>query len=113
MVLYHGSPLLLEVLEPGEHPIFASHELASAIPFALPIRPDARGSCFWSMERGAGEPRVTIHDGWLDTAAVGYVYELASDEFEPVDTWQWICRTPVRPLSRRAIRAADYVHLIR
>lgn len=113
MVLYHGSSALVSLLEPRGGSIYASHDRRSAIPFALPIRADEHGRSYWSMMRESGVPRITIHHGWLDIDAVGYVYELASAGFVQIDDWQWVCRDAVRPLAHDVVAARDYVDWIR
>jgi hypothetical protein len=96
--LYHGSKTLVEVLLP--HPahgvgpekdrqtaVYASSHPNFAIPFALPIMPDA-GRCAWKMSFEDGDPQIAILSGYLDLSRIGYLYRVAADGFESVDAQQ-------------------------
>ncbi len=106
-VLYHGSPVLVPVLEGKDGFVYAASERSTAIPFALAIRPDERGRCKWGFDMGASQPRIWIEHGWLDTTGVGYLYRLAGDGFEE-RRYQWVSRVAVTPLGHEVIRSADY-----
>lgn len=110
-MLYHGSPVLVPVLEPLKGFVCAAQDRCVAIPFALAFRPDARGRCQWVIHMHAAEPRISIVEGWLDTTGVGYLYRLPADRFEYA-RYQWVCREPVTPLGHDVIRSADYVDWI-
>jgi hypothetical protein len=106
-VLYHGSPVLVPVLEPLEGFVCAADDRQVAIPFALAFRPDQRGRSKWTLHMHATEPRISIEHGWLDTTGVGYLYRLPADRFEYA-RYQWLSREPVTPLGHEIIRSADY-----
>lgn len=121
--LYHGSPALVAILEPrparGVGPeqdrpraVYATHERVFAIPFALPIAPDATGGLAWSLELAEGTPRITIARGHLDTARVGFLYRLPADTFAPLDDRQWVSHTPVAPLDYEIVHPAEYAHWV-
>ena len=107
-VLYHGSTVLVPVLEPISGAVNASHDRWVAMPFALVFLPDDRGRCVWSL-RGS---RIVLQHGSLDPCGVGYLYRLAPDRFEQVNPMVWLCREPVTPLDYEVIRGADYVDWI-
>lgn len=107
-VLYHGSLVLVPVLEPLKGFVYAAHDRQVAIPFALVFRPDDRGRCSWSLRMHATEPRISIEHGSLDTTGIGYLYRLPTDHFE-YRQYQWLSREPVTPLGHEVIRSADYV----
>ncbi len=107
-VLYHGSRVLVPVLEPLKGFVYAAQNRCVAIPFALAFRPDGRGRCQWEIDLDAAEPRISIVHGWLDTTGVGYLYRLPAGRFECA-RYQWVSRAPVMPLSHEVIRSADYV----
>lgn len=106
--LYHGSLVLVPVLEPGDNLLFAAHDRQAAIPFALAIRPDDRGRCTWELHKDAANPRISIKHGWLDTTGVGYLYHLPVERFEHRQH-QSVSYEPVTPLRHEVIRSADYV----
>lgn len=114
-VLYHGSAVLVPVLEPRKGLVCAAQDRSVAIPFALAFRPDERGRHQWAIQMHAdmhaAEPRISIVHGWLDTTGVGYLYRLPVDRFEYA-RYQWVCREPVTPLGHEVIRTADYVSWI-
>jgi hypothetical protein len=110
-VIYHGSSVLVPVLEPIKGFVYAAHDRSIAIPFALVIRPDERGRAQWRLHVHATEPRISIEHGWLDTTGVGYVYRLAPDGFDQKH-FEWLSSAPVTPLGHEIIRSADYVHWI-
>jgi len=107
--VYHGSPVLVPVLEPRNGPLHAAQDRQIAIPFALAFHPDDRGRCKWSLHMHETDPRIVIEQGSLDTNAVGYLYRLAADQFEQVSQWRWVSRVPVTPLDHEVIRGADYI----
>ena len=96
-VLYHGSSVLVPVLEPRNGPVNATDDRWIALPFALVFRPDERGRCRWSLRMGA-EARLSLQHGSLDATGVGYLYRLPADRFEQVNASVWVCREPVTPL---------------
>ena len=103
--LYHGSSVLVPVLEPIKGAVYAAHERRIAIPFALAIRPDERGRCRWTLH---ATERISIEQGWLDTTGSGYLYRLTTDNFEQ-DRYQWVSLVAVTPVGYEVIRSADYV----
>jgi len=107
-VLYHGSGVLVSMLEPRNGPVCAAPDRWVALPYALVFRPDERGRCRWSLRMGA-EPCISLVHGSLDTTGVGYLYRLPADRFEQVNATVWVCREPVTPLGYEVIRSADYV----
>jgi hypothetical protein len=111
-VLYHGSPVLVPVLEPINGAIYAAHDQLVAIPFALTIRPDERGRSGWRLHMSSPEPRISIELGSLDVDGIGYVYRLSARDFEPAGTWQWVSHAPVTPLGYDVIRTCDYAHWV-
>jgi hypothetical protein len=106
-VLYHGSGVLVPVIEPRDGPVHAAHDRWVALPYALVFQPDERGRCRWSLHMGV-EPRISLVHGSLDTTGVGYLYRLPSDRFEQVNAAVWVCREPVTPLGHEVIQSADY-----
>jgi hypothetical protein len=110
-VLYHGSSVLVPVLEPRNGPVNATDDRWTALPYALVFRPDERGRCRWSLRMGA-EPRLCLQHGSLDATGVGYLYRVPADRFEQVNPMVWVCREPVTPLGYEVIRSADYVDWI-
>jgi hypothetical protein len=107
-VLYHGSSVLVPVLEPNKGFVYAAHDRTIAIVFALAFGPDESGRCQWHFNADPADPRISIEHGWLDTAGVGYVYRVPADRFEECG-WQWVSRVPVTPLGYEIIRSADYI----
>jgi hypothetical protein len=107
-VLYHGSGVLVPMLEPRNGSVCAAHDRWVGLPYALVFRPDERGRCQWSLRTGA-ETRISLVHGSLDTTGVGYLYCLPGDRFEQVNAAVWVCREPVTPLAYEVIRSADYV----
>jgi hypothetical protein len=110
-LLYHGSHVLVPVLEPRDGPVNATDDRWIALPYALVFRPDERGRCRWSLRVGA-ETRIYLQHGSLDATGVGYLYRLPADRFEQVNPAVWVCREPVTPLGHEVIRSADYVDWI-
>ena len=110
-VLYHGSKVLVSVLEPLNGFVCAAHDRAVAIPFALVFRPDERGRSKWCLHMHPTDPRISIEHGWLDTTGVGYLYRVTPDRFEDA-RYQWLSREPVTPIGYEVIRGADYVSWI-
>lgn len=121
--LFHGGRALVPVLQPrtafgvGDekyrlHAVYATHERKFAIPFALPIMPDADGQLAWSMSLENGEPVVRIRNGTLDLARVGYLYRVPRELFEPIDERQWVSLTAVTPLDYEIVRPEDFLSWI-
>jgi hypothetical protein len=108
-VLYHGSRVLVPVLEPLEGPINASHDRAIAVPWALGFVPDPRGRTKWSIQITVDGPRITIEQGALDLTAIGYLYRVPVDGFEQVNPMVWVCREPVTPIDYEILQTADFV----
>lgn len=119
--LYHGRQFLADILEPeqvqGQEDshnrlcaVYASHKRQFAIPFALPITPDADGKCFWRFNFEDEEPRIKIKEGWLDPTREGYLYRVPVDTFKKVDDYQWVSSVPVTPLDYEIIHPWDYLH---
>lgn len=122
--LYHGSPALLQVIEPraargigAEHDrlaaVYASHQRRFAIPFALTIVRTESGGYGWSMSLEEGEPRIQILAGHLDLSRHGYLYRVPADTFEPIDERQWVSYEPVLPLDYEVVQPQDYLHWFR
>jgi hypothetical protein len=109
--IFHGTSVLVSVLEPRKGAVYAAHDRSIAIAFALVIRPDARGRSQWQLHMGGDEPRITIVHGWLDTTGIGYVYRLSPDGFEQRQ-FEWLSQKPMTPLGYEIIRSADYAHWV-
>ena len=108
-LLYHGSEVLVSVLEPVNGPINAAHDRYVALAYALTFLPDERGRCQWSLQLHPSGARLRLEHGSLDPTAIGYLYRVAADRFEQVNPAVWVCREPVTPLHYEVIRGADYV----
>lgn len=103
--LYHGSRVLVPVLEPRNGPVNAGRERHVALPYALGFLPDAKGKISWSLMGS----RLVLKQGSLDITSIGYLYRLPIDRFEQANPMVWICREPVTPIDHEVIRGADYV----
>jgi len=111
--LYHGSPVLVSVLEPGDSLLYAAAHREICIPFALAIRADDKGRSKWRLNGTTADgstpnPRLVIEQGWLDTNGIGYLYRVPAAAFEE-RRWQWVSREAVTPIDHEVIRSADYV----
>jgi hypothetical protein len=103
--LYHGSRVLVPVLEPRVGPVNAAHDRHVALPYALGFLPGANDKVRWTL-MGA---RLVMNEGSVDPSSVGYLYRVPSDGFEPVNRMVWVCREPVTPIDHEVISGADYV----
>ena len=60
--------------------------------------------------------RLYLHNGYESRGYAnwrkGYVYILPSDSFELVDEWEWLSRTPVKPIKVIEITVKDCWHTI-
>jgi hypothetical protein len=106
--LYHGSRVLVPVLEPIDGPINAAHDRHVALPYALGFLPDPRGKVSWSL-RGS---RLVITQGALDPSSLGYLYRVPTSHFQQVNPLVWVCREPVAPIDHEVIRGADYLEWV-
>jgi uncharacterized protein len=121
--LYHGTPQLVERIEPRLArgltsrkdrlcAVYASHERAYATAFALPIVPDGRGKLRWSLACTDHTPRITIHAGRLDLSRVGYLYRVPPGDFVQLDEFQWVSYSPVLPLEYSVVDPTEYVQWV-
>lgn len=124
-LLYHGSPFLVETIEPqaaqgrgpdGEQPlaIYATPFRKFAIPFALTVVRATSDKGRWRLSFSEGNFTMRITNGRVDFSRKGYVYKVAADFFEPADEQlcEWISRRPVKPLSYEEIDPLDYAKYI-
>ena len=119
--LYHGSQSPFEILKPyqakdntltgSQLGIYACEHFDHVIPFALPIR--------WYPDNPSGKRKYKCKDGKtileygsLNPHGFGYVYKLASDNFEKIDDWQWISRVEITPIEVIKIAVSDYWHTV-
>lgn len=107
-VLYHGSRVLVSVLEPRNGGVNAAHDRFVALPFALTFVPDERGRCKWTLHTHPDGGRIALDHGSLDTTRTGYLYRVPADRFEQVNRSVWVCHEPVTPLDHEVVRGADY-----
>ncbi len=125
--LYHGSPEKLDRLEPrparGVGPerdmltaVYATHDRAVAITFAMGSVPDKEGNISWTLDLDkideGGHPRTVYTAGGPRLGGTGYVYTVPADTFEPVDDHQWVSFNPVNPMAVETISVDDYLHWV-
>lgn len=131
-VLFHGSKDAdlheLRTNAPGasrefdrQDAVFATHDPLWAMFFALANRPAARSirNASWASVAAPDRRRyylsVGLHDSSASLATPGWVYLLPADGFRReralggvVDTGQWVCSRPVRPLAKARVVPDDY-----
>jgi len=124
-VLYHGSPLWLERLEPqaarGVGPdherltaIYATDLRTFAIAFAL-MPPPGSGPLQWEVhlpDAPQEPPRIVCYAGHPRRGAIGYVYVLPSTTFSSLPEHQWASSVSVVPLAYDVIHVEDYLSWI-
>ncbi|MBP5491190.1 MAG: GNAT family N-acetyltransferase [Lachnospiraceae bacterium] len=120
-VVYHGSQYLFDVLMPrqangqceaeAQMGIYAAATMEEVIPFALPFRfyPDCPEG---KLSFDSDGTKSFLRYGSINPNGKGYVYVLPSDSFELVDEWEWLSRTPVKPIKVIEISVKDYWHTI-
>lgn len=121
LFLYHGSPYLLNKIEPKKaigqntneslYAIYASEIYDWVIPFALPIRwyPD-NPSGKRIFECNAGKTKIII--GSINPHGIGYVYKLRAIDFKKIDEWQWISIQSIIPEEIFEVKVSDYWNTI-
>jgi len=120
--LYHGSQYIVETLIPkqandsteigSQFKIYACKCWEEAVRFALPIRwyPDnPTGKKSWSF---FADGKLVIEYGSINPYGVGYIYKISSNNFEKIDSWQWVSTKEAAVLSSTKIRVEDYWHII-
>jgi hypothetical protein len=124
-ILYHGSPVHLERLEPRPArgvrtahdrltAVYATDLRSLAIAFAL-MPPSGAGalSCEVHLASDPQEPpRIVYHAGRPTSGGVGWLYLLPSDTFEPLPEHQWVSYSPIVPLACEQIQVEAYLHWI-
>ena len=120
-VVYHGSQYLFDVLKPrqangqceaeAQMGIYAAATMEEVIPFAMPFRfyPDCPEG---KLSFDSDGIKSYLRYGSVNPNGKGYVYVLPSDSFELIDEWEWLSRTPVKPLQVIEVSVKDYWHTI-
>ena len=120
-MVYHGSQYLFDILMPrqangqceaeAQMGIYAAATMEEVIPFALPFRfyPDCPEG---KLSFDSDGIKSYLRYGAINPNGKGYVYVLPSDSFELVDEWEWLSRTPVKPIKVIEIAVKDYWHTI-
>lgn len=55
---------------------------------------------------------ITISAGVFDETAPGYIYKMASDNFEKLDAKQWLSRSPVVPIEIITVGSKDVINKV-
>ena len=121
-ILFHGSQKLQTILAPKQAMgftaedclcgIYATSERKIAALFAINYigySEDAR----FDIERDGGAYYAYLHKTKVDWEQVGYLYHLASDSFEKLDSNQWISHQSVKPIQIEVIHPNDFKKYIR
>jgi len=123
--LYHGSQRELKIIKPrndrngNESPAVYAVEyenLDMLISFALPIRPypdNDDGNKAFNLFRDDNNNFVTnIISGSINPRGVGFIYKILSEDFENIDSWQWISTSETPIVESIEIKVEHYWHLI-
>jgi hypothetical protein len=116
--LYHGSKVLLKSIDPREafgfggaadckNAVYAVEDINLAIPFAFTLKNLSNESIF-KIDTQVNPPIVTLVDCDLNWDKCGYVYKLASDNFEKIDNHQWISSVSIKPIEIIRINPIEF-----
>lgn len=119
--LYHGSQHKTDILTPHtasglpeengtECGVYAYENIDDVLPFTLAIRPYSNGRKSFHVDDYTGI--ITISAGVFDETAPGYIYKMASDNFEKLDAKQWLSRSPVVPIEIITVDSKDVMNRV-
>lgn len=120
-ILYHGSGVLVEELEPRlakdtmfkegcQKAVYATTDKNMALSFALGGIPDDNGNLERIMLSEYGS-KMIFRKGTPNYGGKGYLYIIAKENFIHVMGTQWVCYEKVKPIDVIEIDVNDYLEL--